>query len=131
MASGKAEKVTYTKPKTLGRFTLYGEQVFLPDSDLILLMRVFKKPDGKHSNIAWSPQDSKFYWVNLTFTSGGKPVVFKKNRFSWSDALHYDPKLKVVLLNNSSAWRVWILKFDKEKADMEEIKEETTPASAP
>jgi galactose oxidase-like protein len=126
LATGTAEKIAVKKPKALGKFILYREQVYLPDADLILLMRVFRKPDGKLANVAWSPAKNKFYWVDLAFVEKNKTIDLKakrpKVRFSWSDALRYDPKLKLVLLNNCSARRVWALKFDHKSAKMEEMK---------
>ncbi len=44
MATGKALKVTVAKPKALGRFTLWGEQVYLPDSDLSVRPRALTTP---------------------------------------------------------------------------------------
>ena len=122
LATGTSAKVPVKKPKALGGWMLWCEQVYLPDADLILLMRAFKKPDGKIANIAWSPADGKYYWVELPYVSGGKPAKLGRG-FSWHDALRYDPELKLVLLNNSSARRVWVLKFDRKTAKMEEIKE--------
>jgi RNA polymerase sigma factor (sigma-70 family) len=122
LATGVAQKVPVSKPKAMGRWMLYGEQVYLPDSDLILLMRIFNGPGGKPGNVAWNPADKKYYWMQLKYVSGGKPVVFKKNPFSWSDALKYDPELKLVLLNNSSRRKVWVLKFDAKKARLKELK---------
>jgi len=122
-ATGTSAKVAVKKPKAVGGWMLWCEQVYLPDADLILIMRLFKKPDGKASNIAWSPADRKYYWVDLPYVIGGKPANLGRG-FSWHDALRYDPELKLVLLNNSSGRRVWVLKFDPKTAKMEEIKEE-------
>lgn len=121
MATGKAAKLGITKPKALGQFIFWGEQVYLPDADLMLIMRLFKAPDGKLRNIAWDPSDSRFYWVDLRFEAKGKPVEFKDNPFSWSDALAYDPTLNLVILNNSSDYKVWVLKFDRKAAKMEVV----------
>ncbi len=120
-ATGQAVKVPATRPKPLGKWMLWGEQVYLPDADLILLMRLFSKPDGAVANVAWSPADGKYYWVELAFVSGDKPVPFRKNPFSWHDAIRYDPKLKLVLINNSSAQRVWVMRFDRKTAKMTEM----------
>jgi hypothetical protein len=119
LASGKAEKIAVTKPKALGQFLFWSEEVYLPDADLILLMNLFTRPDGKPGNVAWDPNDSKFYWVDLKFVEADKPVEFTGSPFSWSDALAYDPELKLVLLNNSSAGKVWAMKFDRKSAKME------------
>ncbi|HUT34265.1 MAG TPA: kelch repeat-containing protein [Planctomycetota bacterium] len=121
LATGKAAKLGITKPKALGQFIFWGEQVYLPDADLILLMRLFQAPDGTLRNIAWDPADSRFYWADLKFEAKGKPVAFKDNPFSWSDALCYDPGLKLVVLNNSSDYKVWVLKFDRKAARMEVV----------
>jgi len=121
LATGKAAKLGITKPKALGQFIFWGEQVYLPDADLMLLMRLFAAPDGKQRNIAWDPADGRFYWADLKFEAKGKPVEFKENPFSWSDALAYDPKLKLVILNNSSDYKVWVLKFDRKAAKMEVV----------
>ena len=124
MATGNAEKLDVKKPKALGQFIFWGEQAYLPDADLILLMRLFKKPDGSLSNIAWDPATGRFFWVDLKFVEGEKPVEFKDSPFSWHDALRYDPGLKLVLLNNSSARKVWALKLDRKTARMDEIRDE-------
>ncbi|MCG3178013.1 MAG: hypothetical protein BIFFINMI_00336 [Phycisphaerae bacterium] len=123
LAKGAAEKVAFQKPKALGEFTLWCEQVYLPDADLVLLMRLFPKPDGSVSPVVWDPGNAKFYWASLKFVESGKEQVFKANPFSWHDAIRYDPALKLVLLNNSSASKVWVLKFDKATAGLEEVKE--------
>ncbi|MFW6158105.1 MAG: kelch repeat-containing protein [Planctomycetota bacterium] len=122
-ATGSAKKLDVKKPKAVGRWMLWAEQVYLPDADLILLMRAFKKPDGTRANIAWSPADKKYYWVELPYVSGGKPAKIGRG-FSWHSALRYDPELELVLLNHSSARRVWALKFDRTTAKMEAIKAE-------
>lgn len=124
LATGKAEKLDVKKPKALGQFIFWGEEVYLPEADLVLLMNLFKKPDGKLANAAWDPGNGKFHWVDLAFADSGKPVEFKDSPFSWSDALRYDPGLKLVLLNNSSARRVWVMKFDRKTARMEEMSDE-------
>ena len=124
LATGKAEKLDVKKPKALGQFIFWGEEVYLPDADLILMMKLFKRPDGRFANVAWDPGNGRFYWVDLAFIENERPVEFKDSPFSWSDALRYDPALKLVLLNNSSARKVWILKFDRKTARMEEMKDE-------
>ncbi|MCY3018944.1 MAG: hypothetical protein NTW87_07950 [Planctomycetota bacterium] len=123
LATGKAEKLEVKKPKALGQFVLWGEEVYIPDADLILLMQLFKKPDGKLGNVAWDPAENKFYWVDLKFVENDKPVEFKEPPFSWSDALSYDAELKLVLLNNSSARKVWVMKLDRKTAGLTEIAE--------
>jgi len=123
MATGKAENVPVVKPKALGEFLFWSEAVYLPDADLLLLMNMFHKPDGKVSNVAWSCADGKFYWVNLAFREDDKEVEFKEGPFSWSDAMAYDPQLKLVLLNHSSARKVWALRFDRQTALLEEVKD--------
>jgi len=124
LATGTATKVDVPKPKALGQFLFWSEEVYLPDADLILLMKLFQRPDGKLMNVAWDPQDSKFYWVDLAFVENGKPMEFKTPPFSWSDALSYDPALKLLVLNNSSARKVWLMKFDRKTAKLEVMKDE-------
>jgi hypothetical protein len=51
-----------------------------------------------------------------------KAVTFDESPFSWSDALRYDPKLKLTLLNNSRAQKVWCMRFDRKTAQLEEVK---------
>jgi hypothetical protein len=121
LASGKAERVTFQKPKALGEFTFWGEQVYLPDADLILLMKLFKRLDGQQSNVAFDPQTGKFLWLDLKFVKDGTEVELKDSPFSWSDALAYDPELKLVLLNNSSAFKVWAMKFDPKTVKRSEM----------
>lgn len=121
MATGKAEKIDFKKPAALGQFIFWSEEVYLPDADLILLMNLFAKPNGKLSNVVWNPNDKKFYWADLKFTENEKPVEFKGPPFSWSDSLRYDPELKVIVLNNASARKVWLLKFDRKTANLQEM----------
>jgi hypothetical protein len=85
-------------------------------------MRLFQKPDGKLGNVAWDLEQRKYYWVDLDYVAGGEPVEFKESPFSWSDAVGYDPELNLVLLNNSSAQRVWAMRFDRKAAKMTEVK---------
>jgi hypothetical protein len=122
LATGRAQALKVKKPAAIGRWMLWSEQVYLPDADLILLMRLFGKPDGGLANVAWSPKDARYYWVDLPFVSGDRPVTFGENPFSWHDAIRYDPKLQLVLINNSRARRVWGMKFDRETAEMTEMK---------
>ena len=126
-ATGKATRLAVKKPKALGKYALWAEQVYLPDADLILLMRLYAKPDGTLANVAWSPAENAYYWVDLPYVEKGKTVVFKNARrapFSWQDALAYDADLGLVLLNNSSLRKVWALKFDVKTATMEKIEVE-------
>ncbi len=123
LASGAGTKVEFKKPKALGEFIFWRDAVHLPEADLILIMRLFQKPDGKFANVAWDPTDGKFYWLNLRFVENDKPVEFKGAGFSWSSALAYDPELKLVALNNDSASKVWVMKFDRAGAGLEEMKE--------
>ncbi len=118
LATGVARKLTVRKPKALGKWLLWSEQVYLPKADLVLLMRLFERPDGALSNVAWSPAENAFYWVTLPFVEKDKPVAFKDSPFSWHDALAYDPDLDLILLNNSSARKVWALKFDCKTAQL-------------
>ncbi|MGQ9662703.1 MAG: hypothetical protein ACUVWX_10275 [Kiritimatiellia bacterium] len=124
LSTGKAEKIAFKKPKVLGEFLFYGEEVYLSDADLVLIMNLFTRPDGTLSNVAWDPNDYSFYWIDLKFFDGEKEIRFQKNPFSWHDALAYDPELKLVFLNNSSSQKVWALKFDKRTARLERIQEE-------
>ncbi len=101
---------------------LWSEQVYLPDADLILLMRLFEKPDGTLANVVWDPTTRKYYWASLPFVDNDKAVKFDQSPFSWSDALRYDPKLDLALLNNSRAQKVWCMRFDRKTAKMEEVK---------
>jgi hypothetical protein len=123
LATGKASRTTPAKPKALGKFLFWGEDVYLPDADLVLIMNRFKKPDGSLANVAWDPNDAAFFWVELKFVDDGKAVQPKEEAFSWHDALAYDPLLKLVLLNNSSARKVWALRFDRQTAGMDPIRD--------
>ena len=122
-ATGVGEKIAVTKPKAIGQWLLTCEAVYLPEADLILMMNPAKRADGKVANYVWDPKDSKYYWVDLGFSEAGKTVEFKEPPFSWADALAYDPELKLVLLNNSGAAKVWALKFDRQAAKLTEIPE--------
>lgn len=120
--TGKATQLEVNKPAALGKFMLWSEQVYLPESDLILLMRLFDR-GGRLANVAWSPAEGKYYWLELPFVEQGKPVRFDESPFGWSDALRFDPQLKLVLLNHSKARKVWALPFDGASAKLEEISE--------
>ena len=124
LATGQAQNAEVRKPKALGQFFFWSEAVYLPDADLMLLMNLFARPGGGAGNVVWDPNDQKFYWADLKFLENDKPVDSKGLRFSWSDSLRYDPGLKLCVLNNSSARKVWTLKFDKQAAKLEEIKDE-------
>jgi hypothetical protein len=124
--TNSAEKLTPAKPKALGEFLFWGEQVYLPDADLILTMNLFKRDDGRWSNVVYDPAANKFLWATLPFVENEKPANpgtrGEGNKpFSWSDALAYDPELKLVLLNNSSAKKVWAMRFDRAAAKLEEM----------
>jgi len=122
IATGKGEKLNVALPKVLGRFHFHGEEVYLPDADLVLLMNLFPRANARLANVAWDPKTMKFYWVDLKYADRGKEVTFTKNPFRWHTAQRYDPALKLVLLNNSSAAKVWIMRFDSKAAHLEEIK---------
>jgi hypothetical protein len=124
LATNTAAKQETVKPKALGAFIFYREAVYLADADLVLLMHVFARPDGKTSNVVWDPANGKFFWVELGFVENEKPAEIKAGAFSWSDALRYDPELKLTVLNNSSARKVWLLKFERASAKLEEMKTE-------
>ncbi len=124
IAKGTSEKIAFAKPKALDKWIFRGgEAVYLPEADLVLGMCPLKRPDGKVRSYAWDLNDGKFYWLDLKWVDGGKEVEHKDKPFSYSDALAYDPKLKLVLLNNSSARKVWALRFDRATAIMEEMKD--------
>lgn len=121
MATGNVVKSTPDKPRELGKYLFWGEEAYLPGPDLILLMKLFQKPDGEFANVAWSPESGKFHWIDLKFVENGRELRFRNSSFSWHDALHYDPELDLVLLNNSSARKVWALKFDRGTAKLTEM----------
>lgn len=122
-ATGRASVSVPEKPKALGQFLFWGEEAYIPEADLVLIMKLFRRPDGRVGNAVWNPQDGRFYWTNLTFVEDGREVAMKEGALSWHDAIAYDPALRIVLLNNSSARKVWALRFDRETAGMEEMKD--------
>ncbi|MDD4888624.1 MAG: kelch repeat-containing protein [Phycisphaerae bacterium] len=123
-ATSKGEKIAVALPKCVGNFPFGAEAAYLPDADLILSMRIYPKPDGKLANIAYDPAANKFLWVDLKFVGpDGKDPGFKGNPFGWDDALTYDPELKLAVLNSSNRQEVYVLRFDRKTATMEEIKE--------
>lgn len=124
LANGQVARVDVKKPRALGQFIFWGEEVYLPDADLVLIMKLFKRSDGKVMNAVWDPSGNKFYWFDLRFVENGKAVEFKEPTFSWSDALSYDPELKLLVLNNSSARKVWVMKFDRKTVKLDEIRDE-------
>ena len=117
--TGTVTRIETAVPEVLGKFALWREQVYLPEADLILLMRLFTAPDGRLKNIAYDPTADKWYWIDLPFAEGGKPRTFEKNPFSWTGALFHDAKRKVALLHNPIT--VWALRFDRETAKMTEV----------
>jgi hypothetical protein len=123
--TGAVTKLDVKRPAVLKdplrKFALMREQAYLPDADLLLLMRRGPGKDGKLKNIAWDPNTLKYYWVDLPFIEKGKPA--KVGGFSWACAIAYDPTYKAVLLNESRARRVWALKFDRKTARMEEVRD--------
>lgn len=127
LASGQAQMIEFKKPSALGKYIFYRDAAHLPEADLVLIMRLFQRPDGKFGNVAWNPTDSKFYWVNLKFIENDKPVELKEfngEAFHWSDALAYDPGLKLLVINNNNASKVWVMRFDRQTAGLEEMKDE-------
>ena len=60
----------------------------------------------------------------ITFAEEGKPVEFTTPPFSWSDSLNYDPTLKLLVLHNSSARKVWLMKFERKTAKLDEMKDD-------
>ena len=74
----------------------------------------------------YDPATGKFFWVDLKFVDGGKEVKPGTRGeggkpFSWSDALAYDPELRLVLLNNSSARKVWAMRLDRRSLNVTEM----------
>jgi hypothetical protein len=126
LKTAKAERVGLDKPKSLGEYTFWGEQVYLPEADLILCMNVLKRPAGTMSNYAYDPAANRFLWVDLKYNDVGKegtppPRGEGGQPFSGSDALAYDPALRLVLLNNSSQRKVWAMRFDRGAAKIVEM----------
>jgi hypothetical protein len=125
MKTGQAIKVDTTPPAELGKFAFWREQVHIPEADLILLMRLFKAPDGKMKNVAYDPAENRWYWLELPFVSKGKPHDFAKRAdrpFSWNSALLRDPNRRLVLLHNPVT--IWALQLDRSSARMSPVAEE-------
>jgi galactose oxidase-like protein len=118
--TGVAEHVATTPPKRLGKFALWREQVVLPGENLILLMRPF---GGK--NVAFDTKTNKWHEIAMPFIVNGKPYKGRRGgttpRFSWTSAMHYDAKRKLVFLHNPISF--WVLRFDRKTAKMSEIGE--------
>jgi hypothetical protein len=122
-ATGTVEKVAVTKPKALGKSALFQyEGEYVPEADMIMTMVLVNREGHGVGNYAYDPNDGKFYGMDLKFVEGGKEVKFKRNIFNHSDALAYDPKLKLLLINNSSRGKVWVAKLDAKKARLQELK---------
>jgi RNA polymerase sigma factor (sigma-70 family) len=122
-ATGAAEKLTPKRPAALGKSYLFQyEAEYVPEADLIVTMVLVNREGHGVGNYAWDPNDGKFYGMDLKFVEGGKEVKFKRNIFNHSDALAYDPKLKLLLINNSSRRKVWVAKLDAKKAKLKELK---------
>jgi hypothetical protein len=112
------------KPKAIGkdiRDLWHGEAVYIPEADLVLAMRAAKGPDGKLRNYAWSPEDGKFYWLDFKWVENGKAVGVPDLNREFQDAMAYDPKLKLCLVNHTHARKVWAMRFDREAANLVEI----------
>lgn len=123
LATGQVTDAKPAKPGAIGKWCLGGEEVYVPKGDLILMMQVLKRPDGRMGQAAWKPEENKYYWADLPFTIGDKPFEPKASTFSWHDAMCYDPVLDLMLINNSSDQRVWVLKFDPASAKLEPVAE--------
>jgi hypothetical protein len=121
MKTGKAEKLAVKPPLALRRkgskrsYALWREQAYIAHADLVLIMRALPGPGGKLSQSVWDPETHKYYWVDLPHSDG------KEHGRSWSSAIHYDPDMKLALINDSGK-HVWVLKFDRETAKLQEIK---------
>ena len=123
-ATNKGEKVPVRVPAGLGKYVFYGETAYLPDDDLILLMRRVRRPDGQWANLVFDPAAAKFHWMNAKIVGpDGKEMAFKETPFGWDDALAYDPHLKLVVLNSSHLRNVFVLRFDRKRAGLEEVSE--------
>jgi hypothetical protein len=113
-----------------GRPPCIREMTYVADQDLVLFMPV-RDRNGKSVNSCFDPKDGKWYWLELPhMTAKGevKPRVGREshNGYWWSSAMNYDPEYKVVLLSNRvrrvKGGRIWLLRLDRKKAKMEEIK---------
>lgn len=125
LATGKAEAIKVAKPKVVGRYILGGEEVYIPGADVLMTMHLYPKPGGGLAHVAWSPDQNKFFFVELPWVEKGKPANFKGNPFSWHDAMAFDAELGLLLINNSSDQRVWVLRLDAKSLKLEEIKPDT------
>jgi hypothetical protein len=113
LKTGVVEKAPVARPKRLGEWALWREQVYVPDADLILLMQLFPAPNGRETNVAFAPAENKYYAIDLL----GAP---KADR--WTAAIHYDPTLNLVLIHDGRS-NVYALRFDRKTATMTEITE--------
>lgn len=112
--AGRLEGIAVQVPKVLGDFALWREQVYLPEHDLILLMRRFKDASGKSFNVAYSPAENRYFGFSIPFSDG------KDHEFAWSSSLLRDAKTGVVLLHQPVDF--WALRFNPDTADRFELK---------
>jgi len=113
LATGNLEEINTTPPAILGgKYALWREQVYLPEADLLLLMRRFG-PEGAKVNVAYDPTANKWYSIALPFDDD------KEHSFSWSSALMVDAASGLVLLHNPISF--WALKLDRQSAALVEL----------
>ena len=132
--TGKVEKLDVERPKRLGQWALWREQIYIPGADLILLMRRFDETGnitdrkaiaaGEGAHVAFDPQSRRYFEVHLD-VEGGQP-----RDLTWSAALHYEPALGMALLHDGFSG-VWALKFDRATASMEESPSQGPATSYP
>jgi hypothetical protein len=124
IATGSAAALKIRKPK-FSKFALWRESEPIPGTDLILLMRTFKHPDGTFKNLAVDVKQAKYFWVDLPYLTGGKPYKDKHGRnapdFGWNSAMRWDPNRKLMWVHNPISF--WVLKFEPTTAKLEEVKE--------
>ncbi|MBW2734840.1 MAG: hypothetical protein JRH20_20830 [Deltaproteobacteria bacterium] len=114
LASGNLEQVATTPPAILGgEHALWREQVYLPEADVVLLMRRFGA-EGAKVNVAYDPRANRWYSIALPFDDG------EEHSFSWQSALMFDAVSGLVLLHNPVSF--WALKLDRATAGFVELK---------
>ncbi len=123
--SGTCVKLDVKFPKAVGKWPLWREPLVIPGTNLIMPMQNYKAPDGKYKNLAVDVVEKKYYWIDMPYLSKGKPFKGRRGRpapnFRVTSAMHWDARRKLVWIHNPISF--WVLKFDKNSAKMEEVKD--------
>ncbi|MBY0522018.1 MAG: hypothetical protein K2R98_01380 [Gemmataceae bacterium] len=117
LAKGTVTTIPVQRPE----FIVMRETAYLPELDMILSAGRTKGPNGELGNLAYDIDKKK--WVGIEMPcSDGKPRLNDKPYSSISLALHYDAKLKLLILLGNSQQEVMVARIDKAAVKTFEVK---------